>query len=150
MGVYLVLCERIHLIVIYNKYPPMLLDFQSNWSPPFLPTLFWIYHCPIALLPIELVNYQNLAFLHMHNTTLIKFNIPIRQFPHLKQLWLQSAGNMGPALPTTLEKLGPVVTSIKLRNVNIKTLPNNFSESWKSQTRWLDLRGNDWSISQCN
>ena len=114
----------------------------SSFSPNIM-TLFWIYNCPITLLPNELVNFQNLALLHMYNTSLTKFNIPIDQFPHLTQLHLQSAGNLGPTLPTTLEKLGPAMMSFFLRNLHIKNLPSNFSESWKSQTRWLDLGGNE-------
>ena len=114
----------------------------SSFSPKIM-SLFWIYHCPITLLPDEMANFQNLGFLHMYNTSLTNFNIPVDQFPHLKNLLLQSAGNLGPTLPTTLEKFGPAMVSVLLRNVHIKTLPSNFSESWKSQTRWLNLRGNE-------
>ena len=49
----------------------------------------------------------------------------------------------GPTLPTTLKKLGPALVNLHLRNLHIKTLPSNFSEYWKSQMRWLSLRGNE-------
>ena len=109
---------------------------------PNIMNFFSIYHCPITLLPTELVDFQNLFTLQVFNTTLTNFNIPIDQFPHLIELLLDSAGNLGPTLPTTLKKLGPAMLSVSLKNVQIKTLPSHFSESWKSQTRWLDLRSN--------